>query len=242
MNEEASGRWRPLTRAEAVAHGWTLSDHEGCGTVTRAFDEWYFIDKDQRAFLHQTLRWAQERFDAEWQAVMELPAGEDGSDPIDVFYNRVGGLMPHDYEWMTLSAVVRDAVTAYEVYLGTAVDEVLRAHGKRRKQRPDRTPSRKQLSPHLELLGLEESTAQVQETVALRNILTHQRGMLRREEDRRRYASGENAFGAGVAHLTTENVVKHMDLLAATVHTLDPVLWVYSWGTRRVPDLADRLG
>lgn len=225
----------PLTRAEAVGAGWEDGE-TGCGAVTRAYDEWVFVEKDQRRFLHQTLAMATQRYDAVWEQVKHEPAWDGGPDAIDVFYERIGGLMPHDFEWMALAAVLRDAVTAYEVYLGKAIDEVLQRHGRPR-EKQDRTPGWPELEQWCRVLGLTPRPSVVHETVSLRDILTHKRGELRTDRDRERFANTDEPFASSLAHLTEEAVFAHMDGLGANVRELDPVMWAYSWGRHVMPAL-----
>jgi hypothetical protein len=238
MTEDATSAWRPLTRGEAISAGWMDSDI-GCGTVTRAYDEWFYVDRDMRQFMSTTLRLATERNDAEWADVMRQPAWDGSPEPVDVFYDRLGGLTPHDYEWMLLAAVLRDAVTAYEVYLGKAFDEVLNRHGRKRRQ-SDRTPGWRELERSYALLGLKPKTADVKHIIDLRDLLTHRRGALRTEADRSRFSDQDEAFGGYLAHLTEGLVLGYCDVLAQNVRDVDPVMWAYGWGSYRVPALARR--
>jgi hypothetical protein len=215
-----------------MSAGWRDSDN-GCGTVTQAYDEWFFVDRDMRQFMNTTLRLATERNDAEWAHVMSQPAWDGGPDPVDAFYDRLGGLMPHDYEWMLLAAVLRDAVTAYEVYLGKANDEVLKSHGLKRR-RSDRTPGWPEFEHRYGLLGLRPKPADVKHIIDLRDLLTHRRGELRTEEDRSRFADQDESFG-GLAHLTEQSVLGYLDVLGQNVRDVDPVMWAYGWGPYRVP-------
>lgn len=228
--------WTPVTRAEALAAGWTHSA-DGCATATEAYEEWVFVDRDLRRFMQTTLRWTEERYDAEWTAVMREPGWDGAPEPIDIFYDRVGGLMPDDHEWMTLAAVLRDGVTAYEVYLTKAIDEVLRSHGKQRR-RADRTPGWGELRDLYAPLGLVPMPPAVADIVDLRHVLTHRRGELRTESERHRFAKRDEPFASTVAQLTEESVVRCLDTLAANVREVDPVCWAYAWGSYRLPLLA----
>ena len=95
------------------------------GRVSRAFDEWKLIDHDQRTFLRLGLEFASREYDRLWQESGEEPYDEDGPDHLESFENKVGGLHQHDFDWMHLSGVTRDAVTNFEVYLEKAREEIL---------------------------------------------------------------------------------------------------------------------
>lgn len=214
--------------------GWFDHDN-GMGTVTEAWDEWFFIDRDQRQYLEFTLSLAAERYDAEWARAQREPGYADGPDVFDVFYSRVGGLLPIDHEWMTLAAVLRDAMTAYEVYVSKAIDEVLSAHGLQRKN-TERTPGWAEMARTCKILGLKPNPEPVKQIIELRDILTHRRGELRTQSDRDRFGEGSESFGR-LAHLTRESVLGYLDQLGAMTRLLDPVLWAYSWGRFRAKPL-----
>ena len=112
----------------------------GFGTATRAFDEWRMVDSEMRAFLALTTRWMQERYEQIWSELGAQPGTEDGPELPDLFYRAVHGLEPLDYHWMLQAAVVRDAVSAFEVYLDKVGAEVLQRHGHTWKVRLGRTP------------------------------------------------------------------------------------------------------
>ncbi len=105
--------------------GW----NEDGGAVSGAFNEWSFVDQDIRAFLSLSTRWATRLYDETWkQAEGEFSAIFDpdrhtGDEHVGLFASEVEGLWPNDYAWMLRAAVVRDAVTAFEVYLEKGLDE-----------------------------------------------------------------------------------------------------------------------
>src|SRR5918997_280865 len=117
--------------------GW----NEGFDRVTRSFDEWRMTDSDIRAFLTLTTRWMDERYEQVWKKLSAQPESEDGPELPDRFYQTVDGLEPLDYHWMLQAAVVRDGVSAFEVYLEKAGAEVLRRHEDTWKVKLGRTPS-----------------------------------------------------------------------------------------------------
>ncbi len=85
--------------------------------TTRAFGEWRAIDHDSRVFLELTTTVMSERFDVLWKEIGERPGDPDGYDEVIDIFDREVKIQPIDYHWMLEAAVVRDAVTAFEVYL-----------------------------------------------------------------------------------------------------------------------------
>jgi hypothetical protein len=105
--------------------GWD----EGLGTVSRAFDEWRLIDQDRRVFLQLSIEFADREYERIWNDIGSSPADPDGPEQPDLFHAAVHGLWPDDYEWMVRAAVLKDAVTSFEVYLEKAARELLAKHG-----------------------------------------------------------------------------------------------------------------
>jgi hypothetical protein len=207
--------------------------NEQHGQVTRAFDEWVLIDEDQRAFLRLALQFQRETYDRLWDETGRGPSDGD-DDMLSVFLDKVEGLMPHDFEWMHLAAVLRDAVTSFEVYLEKAAEEALKFHGAAWKSSPRWGDLKKLFSQ----LGVQIDTADVRGVRDLRHFLTHQRGELRTDEQRTRFASSSGAaLPAIVVELSEESVVAAMDVLAEAVRTIDVAAYKYSYGRARVPGL-----
>lgn len=96
--------WHPISIGEAIALGWQDAD-DGTGTVTRVWDEWFFTDQDQRAWVTQTLTWANQRYDDEWERIRHEPGDPDGPEPFDLLTRRMGGLMQPEFQWLTLSSL-----------------------------------------------------------------------------------------------------------------------------------------
>lgn len=135
--------------------------------------------------------------------------------------------MPHDYEWMLFSGVVRDAVTSYEVYLTGAIDELLSYHGQQRLN-AERSPNWPKFHELYGLLGLDPQPPGVKHIVGLRDVLTHHRGALRTEELRATYAQDDGIYG-DVAHLDAATVTAHLDTLGKVAREVDSVVWAYRW-------------
>lgn len=214
--------------------------NEPLGAVTRAFDEWRVTDSDIRNFLTLTTCWTDERYHDLWEEIGARPGTEDGPDQPDVFDKEVGGLWPDDYHWMLRAAVIRDAVTAFEVYLEKAASEVLRCHGYAWKVKLGHTPRWDDLVKFAsECLGVAVDSDPVRHVRALRHTLTHMRGELRTQEQRDQFGmKDDSGFPNKRAVLTTESVIDSLDDLGAVVRTVDAVAWRYSYGGDRLPNLA----
>lgn len=214
--------------------GWHAQGDE-MGSVTRAWEEWHYVDQDQRTWTGQVLSWANEHYTREWDTISKAPGTPDGPDAVDLLFDRLGGLLPHEHEWLTLAATIRDAVSAYEVYLSKAFDEVLNHHDLARRKR-FKTMRWTELIEIGEVLGVDVKPAAVRKVAELRNILTHQRGELRREMERSRYGVAQG-YTSHTAVLTPEITYAHLDDLGRATRDVDPLAWAYSWGGLRAPAL-----
>ncbi|MEV0417328.1 hypothetical protein [Streptosporangium canum] len=230
--------------------GWNAE----MGTVSRSFDEWRSVDRDIRAFMSLTLRWAKPGYEKIWAearseaAVFFDPYVHYGDEHVDLFHNKINGLWPSDHEWMLRSSVVKEAVAAFEVYLEKGVDEALRRLGLELKRAPGRpSPSWEDLVKTHALLGSEVVSERVKHIRALRHMLVHQRGELRTEQMRDQFAEGQgagpqdfdtpepldHACVGGQVRLKPETVLAVLDDLAAVVHAVDPRVWHIAWHARR---------
>jgi hypothetical protein len=91
--------------------------------------EWADTDAQLRAFLKLTHQWVDPRYEQIWDAIGHRPGGPDDSDQADIFFEETGGLWPGQYDWLLHGLLVRDAVSAFEVYLEKAANELLRSQG-----------------------------------------------------------------------------------------------------------------
>jgi hypothetical protein len=212
--------------------GW----NEGFGTATRSFDEWHMIDSDMRAFLALTTRWMDERYEQIWNELSAQPGSEDGPELPDLFYRAVDGLEPLDYHWMLQAAVVRDAVSAFEVYLEKAGAEVLQRHGYTWKVRLGRAPRWPDMVFFFSnQLDIEVDNDRVQHIRDLRHTLTHLRGELRSPQQREQFGrNSDSGFSSYRAELSVDTVVSALDDLAEVVRRVDPVAWKFTYGDRRL--------
>jgi hypothetical protein len=98
---------------EVVTASYPLSAmtwNEQTGNATRAFTEWGWVDQDIRAYLKVGLQLAEPEYD-------RLRAEFESSSPDDGFEVDIAGLNYEYYQWMLFSSVVKDGVTAFEVYM-----------------------------------------------------------------------------------------------------------------------------
>jgi hypothetical protein len=83
----------------------------------------------------------------------------------------VSKLHQHDFDWMLLSGVLRDAVTSFEVYLEKAREETLRHQGQPIPVE-DESPYWRSQKRFFRQLGIEIETDEVKQVRELRNFLT----------------------------------------------------------------------
>jgi|GEM_PF-5505986 len=83
---------------------------------------------------------------------------------------------------MTLQAAIKDTVTAFEVYLERALDELLHAHDLALVPRRTSLQWRELRKHHASLLDVELESLDIKEIRAVRHVLTHRRGELRTEQ------------------------------------------------------------
>lgn len=211
---------------ESSPSGWD----EAARRVTRAFDDWKLTEPRLRTFLSLGLSFLTEGVERTWEEIGRRPALDDGLEQIDVFDDEVG-LYPQDFEWMHAAAVLRDAVSAFEVYLEKAREEVRRAHGHDEVVEAQ-APRWGQLRRFFLDIGVEIQTADVADVRDLRHFLTHRRGELRTPALRRQFAS-EHVMPPLAVELSEAQVIAAMDMLAEAVRSVDHAAWRYSWGRQR---------
>lgn len=233
--------------------------NERSGSVSEEFDQWKAVDADVRAFLRLTHRWAQNQYNVEWKNAEEEfaerfdPDRHDPDGNVDLFHHKVGGLWPEDYAWMVNAAALRDSVTAFEVYLEKSVLTVLKhftwgVEGKPtqrlqfRKQMNFDSPSWNSLVQVYAHFGLEIDTEEVKYVRSLRHLLAHQRGELRTEEKREKFAAEISAADTGNLFgavrdipLSADRVLEMMDTLGSKVRETDPAPWAYVYGGDHLP-------
>ena len=98
-------------------------------------------------------------------------------------------------------------------------------------------------------LGNRLETELIKYVRALRHLLTHQRGELRTEEQRKQYVEEANAddwsvgdaYVGGDVPLAHDRVIEMMDQMAAVVRSSDPAVWNHTWGRAGFPETLRRL-
>jgi hypothetical protein len=118
-------------------------------------------------------------------------------------------LWPADYEWFPLAAIVKDAVTAYEVYVRNASAEVLAFLGLLWRELK-RATGWDQLSRFCRTLGLDARPPVLSEVFALHHVLTHSGGELRTADDISLFAgpAASLAIGDRVVLSSTTNLIR----------------------------------
>ncbi|MBZ9593560.1 hypothetical protein K7B06_00370 [Streptomyces erythrochromogenes] len=233
---------------------------EAHGTVSRAFDDWRKTDAENRASLKLTAQWSAEAYERQWKqaedALSEVfdPEIHDGDEHVDMFHDAVGGLWPFSHQWMVEASVLKNGVTAFEVYLEKAAQEVIEGWSVTVDGKPGphllrlktpkgfTSPGWKTLVTAHTVLGSAVETPDVEWARDLRHLLTHQNGELRDDEavEKFRDADAEDtadfphdAHVGGRVHLGVERVVGVLDNLASVVRHADVAVHAYVWGAKR---------
>jgi hypothetical protein len=87
------------------------------------------------------------------------------------------------------------------------------------------------------VLGVNLQTAELTRVRDLRHFLTHWRGELRTEEQRKKFAARTDGIPEILVSLDEEAVLASMDVLAAYVRIADRAVYAVTWGRQRHPDL-----
>ncbi|MFG2961604.1 hypothetical protein ACGF5O_48830 [Streptomyces sp. NPDC048291] len=227
--------------------------NERVGMVSRAFEDWKWNDRENRAFLRLSAQWSGKAYQQTWDEAEESfasrfdPYRHYGDEHLDIFEDAVDGLWPDAYAWITESSVVKNAVTAFEVYLEKAVEEAfgssLTMDGKKYNinlatPRNFESPGWKTLVTAHKVLGTEVATDEVMWARDLRHLLTHQNGVLRSEDAVKRFRdldaerdqdeSSWSRTGSKIP-LGTPRVLKILDSLAEVIRTADAPAWAMCW-------------
>jgi hypothetical protein len=250
--ENRCARGLPTVYAQPVT--W----NEAGGTVSRAFADWRRTDEENRAFLRLSAKWSADGYDQEWKHAEEAfsrvfdPDQHYGDEHVGLFEEAVDGLWPDAYGWMVEAAALKNGVTAYEVYLEKALQEIVNGYSvtvegqtvRLRLSTPKsfESPGWSTLVSAHSILGNTIDTADVRWARDLRHLLTHQNGELRTEESLEKYRDegeqkpaelSDRSYVGGRVRLGVPMVLKTLDRLAAVVCSTDPAVWDYAWGLRR---------
>jgi hypothetical protein len=224
-------------------------DCRSAGSVSVAYDEWSLVDRDIRAFLRLSLRMSRLFYNSTWSNIVASPSSGDDVGLPDLFEKATEGLYEQQFEWMLLAGVLKDAVTAFEVYLEKAAHEVLGWH-----HEPPLERSKHEESPrwatvsqfYQQRLGCTFS-AEITHIRRLRHVLVHQRGELRTEEQRSQFGDSkqdtEEWPPADEVQLTEESVLGTLNALTEAVNQVDAKIYRMSWGGEQLPTpAAETLG
>jgi hypothetical protein len=96
-----------------------------------------------------------------------------------------------------------------------------------------------ELRDFFQLLGLTIESGEVRAVRDLRHFLAHQRGELRTDAQRKKFAATHSDLLPPISvELDEQRVLGNMDVLAKAVRDIDAVAWEYAWGGKRLPELA----
>ncbi|MFF7764290.1 hypothetical protein [Streptomyces griseorubiginosus] len=227
--------------------------NEDSGTVSRAFDDWKWNDRENRAFLRLSAQWSDKAYQQTWDEAQESfaarfdPDRHYGDEHVDMFDDAVDGLWPTAYTWITEASVVKNAVTAFEVYLEKALHEALGSSFVKdgtkytiKLAAPPRfeSPGWKTLVTAHKVLGTNVETDEVTWARELRHLLTHQNGELRSEDALQRFRDRDaerdqdqiiRAHIGGKVPLGAVRVLKILDSLATVIRAADEPAWAMCW-------------
>ncbi|WP_125734619.1 hypothetical protein [Amycolatopsis sp. WAC 04197] len=242
--------------------------NDGNRPVSRAFDRWVQVEAQVRAFHRYGLLWSEAGYESLWsKAERRLadvfdPDVHYGDEHVEYFDDSISGMWPDQFEWMMHAATIKDAVTAFEVYLEKSLQEIVSriyaqgSDGNRFRvglfvNGKNESPMWSTLKGFHQLLGGEVDTPRVREIRAFRHLLTHQRGEIRTDEALEQYSanslmsveneedlwSDNRPYVGGDVPLGRELVVGYLDDLAGVVRSTDPRVWEIAWGDKPWPDI-----
>ncbi|MEU2027209.1 hypothetical protein ABZ565_34555 [Streptomyces sp. NPDC016469] len=232
-----------------------MTRNEDSGTVSRAFEDWKWSDRENRAFLRLSAGWSGRAYQEAWDEAEKVmnerfdPYLHYGDEHVDLFDDTVDGLWPHAYDWITEASVIKNAVTAFEVYLEKALQEALGSsltlagkvhHIKLAAPPRYESPSWRTLVTGHQVLGSKVDTDEVMWARDLRHLLTHQNGALPsdtavarfRDPDAERDQDELSRAHIGCkVPLGVPRVLKTLDSLAAVARTADAPAWALGWSS-----------
>ena len=103
--------------------------------VSRAYDDWCLVEADIRAFLNLTVQWVTSAHEDAWAAAQAEadrvfdPDRHDIDLPVGFYEEKTSQLWSQNHLWMVNAAALKDAVTAFEVYLEKSALEVVGRYG-----------------------------------------------------------------------------------------------------------------
>ncbi|MEH3140932.1 MAG: hypothetical protein PGN37_12280 [Mycobacterium kyogaense] len=161
-------------------------------------------------------------FEELWAEIGERPGDPDGPDQADIFFEETDGLWPMLYDWLLHGLLVRDAVSAFEVYFDKVTHEALRSQGLKWSTEGGRSPDWDALTSFWRRhMAVKVETNRMKTIRRIRNILTHQRGELRTDELRRRFGGRDDLLPDNAIRLSQDEVLAIFDDLSAMVEKMD---------------------
>lgn len=163
---------------------------------------WQMEEQKVRAFLLTTNRgmdaWLREQWDAaevRANAIFD-PEEHDGGLVAEIYEDRIG-VWPTDYFWQLSSAVVKDAVALYEIFLETLANQLLRRAGHRLSTLDTEDSWRwpECTSFYTHYVGVDVAPDDIEGVLWIRNKLAHLRDGLRTEAGRAEFASHLEQLG-----------------------------------------------
>ncbi len=219
-----------------------MSWDEARGTVSRAFADWAASDKRIKAFFKASLLFAERGFT---DLLKTAGVGErfEADEHPQELVQKIVGIDPHEFEQSVFSAVLKDAVSAYEVYLEQGLDEVARFH----ELSLNSVTSTKSLPRHVQIkgfadwFGVDIKNSVVEDARTLRHLLTHRMVRAHTLEEWEKFGdTKESSFYAGIRLiLRREQIEGYVDALAAAVRHADKYIWEYGYGGKRVDGLRE---
>lgn len=206
---------------------WSFRD----GRVTRSFDEWRLEIGFLEAYWRLGLRFQTEGYQRLWDHLASQPSDGEGPELPDLFFGEVGGLTDWQFEQVHLAAVVRDAVTIFDLYVEGALAEALAHQLGRQVELPERSPSWGGLKKAWRLLAkVNLDDHGVREVRERRNWLTHQRGQIRTERQRLEHEPDAFDWPEEALRLTDDMVRLDLATLAEAAVRLDVDAYRLGWG------------
>lgn len=126
------------------------------------------------------------------------------------------------YDWLLHGLLVRDAVSAFEVYFDKVTHEALRSQGLKWNTEGGRSPDWDALKSFWrQHMAVKVETNRMKTIRRIRNILTHQRGELRTDELRRRFGGCDDLLPDNAIRLSEDDVLAIFDDLSLMVEKID---------------------
>lgn len=189
-------------------------------SVSNARLDWTMSKLRISGLLQFSLDWVPEKMEERWNELMDSVIDDDSAPaPGDLLDDETGGYAHHFGEWV-LGAALKDAVTAFEVYLEQARHEALAAVGLTSVEKG--SPRFDDLKAFYLLLDVAISPEAVAKVRKRRHILTHAQGKLDPTELDQKLSHTQPDFGR--LQLTRGGVLDDVEHLNAVVHVADPAI------------------